>query len=61
MNNRLPRCCFTIKGVRGCTNRPDVTRFQIHGDKSPPCPPSSNPSSSLKVKADLIIPQHLIW
>ena len=44
INNRLPRCYFTIKGVRRCSNRPDVHRLQIHGDKSPPCPPSSNPA-----------------
>ena len=29
INNRLPRCCFTIKGVWGCTNCQDVNRYKF--------------------------------
>ena len=27
--NRLPRCCFTIKGVWGYSNHPDVNRYKF--------------------------------
>ena len=49
--NRIPRCCFTIKGVWGYSNRPDVNRYKFGKDQTKTCLPSPNPSSSLKVKA----------
>ena len=50
-SNRITRCCFTIKGVWGYSNRPDVNRYKFGKAQTKTCLPSPNPSSSLKVKA----------
>ena len=52
INISSPRCHSTIKGLRGGPNCQDVNRYRFWRDKIQTCPPSSSPSSSLKVKAN---------